>query len=139
VIETPSPVCDHVGFFFAIAKTGVEMKNAGMPLASRFSKLALAALTLGTGFIVAGCQSENANDMTSHEMGSKAAHCDKCETTWVQTSAPSAKGSPILAYTANKHMVCPDCKDAVSNFFATGNLKHECKTCGGNMAACEGH
>ena len=34
-------------------------------------------------------------------------------------------------------MECPDCKGAVQNFFATGNLKHECSACGGNMKACE--
>ena len=30
-------------------------------------------------------------------------------------------------------MSCPECKSAVANFLTTGQLKHTCATCGGNM------
>ena len=108
---------------------------------SRFSKLALAALTLGMGVFVAGCQSDAAAQApASHEMASNAAQCDKCQVTWVkEASHVGGKQGAIVQYNWTKRDACPDCKGAVANFFDTGKLEHACKACGGNMAACEGH
>ena len=101
-------------------------------------KQSLLGLSLGTVLLLAGCQSGgSAQAPASHEMASNAVQCDKCQVTWVQTPITSGKGGAVTGFQPRKQMVCPDCKDAVSNFFATGNLKHDCKACGGNMAICE--
>ena len=59
--------------------------------------------------------------------------------TWVKERQGGGKPGGVVQYNWAKHDACPDCKNAVSNFFATGNLKHDCKAYGGNLAACEGH
>lgn len=102
-------------------------------------KIGLLGLSLGAGLLLVGCQSGGAKAPASHEMASDAAQCDKCKVTWVKVpiTPGGGKSDRIIGYTSRKQMVCPDCKDAVSNFFATGNLKHDCKACGGNMTICE--
>ena len=106
----------------------------------RFSKLAVAALTLGAGFFVAGCQTGGAQTPASHEMASNAMQCDKCQIAYVKTpSTAGGKQGAITQYNFVRHDACPDCKGAVATFFDTGKLEHSCKACGGNMAACEGH
>jgi len=98
------------------------------------------SLTLGAGLLLVGCQSDGSQTQASpsHEMASSAVACDKCQTTWVKMPIENQKGR-LVAYSSRKEMACPDCKDAVSNFFATGKLEHTCKTCGGNMTICEAH
>lgn len=103
-----------------------------------FLKNGLFGLTLGTGLLLVGCQSGGAEAPPSHEMAANAVQCDKCQMTWVRSPIDAGKGH-IVGYTSHKQMECPDCKDAVSNSFATGNLKHECKACAGNMAICDAH
>ena len=71
-------------------------------------------------------------------MASNAVQCDKCQITYVKTPAGS-RDTPVMQYNWVKRDACPDCKDAVTSFFNTGKLEHTCKSCGGNMAACEGH
>lgn len=103
-------------------------------------KSGLVGLTLGTGLLLVGCQSGGAPAPASHEMASNAVQCDKCQVTWVKYPITGGgKGQQIIGYGTRKQMECPDCRSAVSNFFATGNLKHDCKACGGNMAVCEAH
>lgn len=101
-------------------------------------KTGLLGLSLGAGLLLVGCQSGGAQAPASHEMASNAVQCDKCQVTWVKVPTDNGKGR-IVGYTSRKQMECPDCKDAVSNFFATGQLKHTCSACGGNMAPCEAH
>ena len=101
----------------------------------------LLGLGLGATLFFTGCQSD-AQRMApaSHAMASDAVACDKCETTWVKVAntSPNAGGRPgFTSYSNQKKMVCPDCKSAVSNFFATGEMKHDCKACGGNMTICK--
>ena len=96
-------------------------------------------LSLAFGLLLAGCQSGGAQIATSDEMPADAVRCDKCQVTWVRMpTTPRTKGGTV-AYRSIRQMECPDCRDAVSNFFATGNLRHECKACGANMAICEAH
>lgn len=109
----------------------------------RFTKMALAGLTLGTGLILAGCQSAgkpSANAMVGTPSTDGIA-CDKCETTWVKVpQAQSGRmGAPIIGYSDRKQMVCPECKSAVANLFATGKFEHTCTACGGNMSGCAVH
>ncbi len=102
-------------------------------------KTGLLGLSLGAGLLLVGCQSGGAAQApVSHEMASGAVQCDTCKVTWVKVPE-YGKGMRITGYTTRKEMECPECKSAVENFFATGNLKHECKACGGNMAVCEAH
>lgn len=101
-------------------------------------KRGLGSLALGAGLLLVGCQSSGATAPASHEMAANAVQCDKCQMTWVKVPMDNGKGR-VVGYTTRKSMECPDCTDAVSNFFATGNLKHECKACGGNMAVCDTH
>ena len=74
-------------------------------------------------------------------MSPQAVHCDKCEVTWVKvpTNTPDLGPDAFDGYYMRKEMVCPDCRSAVSNFFATGKLEHHCNACGGNMLPCETH
>ena len=56
----------------------------------------------------------------------------------MQVPTDAGKGH-IVGYSTRKVMECPDCKDAVSNFFATGQFKHTRKTCGDTMELCDAH
>ena len=105
-----------------------------------FSKLPLACFMLSTGLFLVGCQSGGAQASASHEVASDAVACDKCQMTWVKYPITGGdKNRQIIGYSMHQKMECPDCKNAVSNFFATGNLEHGCKACGGNMEVCKAH
>ena len=70
----------------------------------------------------------------------KGVTCTKCEVTWVKLpSTAGGKQGAVTQYSWSKRDACPDCKDAVSNFFATGKLAHACKTCGDSMKICDTH
>ena len=105
-----------------------------------FLKMSFLGLSLGAGLLSVGCQSD-AQKMApaSHEMSDNAVRCDKCEVTWVKVPGTQSgrPGGAVIGYTSRKQDACPDCKDAASNFFATGKMEHACKACGGNMAICE--
>ena len=100
-------------------------------------KMFLAAAMIGTGLFAIGCQSTGAST-ASAAAPDKALTCTKCEVTWVKVPTDGGKGR-VVGYTSKKTMVCPDCKDAVSNFFATGKFQHTCTTCGDSMEMCETH
>jgi len=104
----------------------------------RFSKLSLAALTVGAGLLVAGCAADNKPPQSSLAPSTQGVTCTKCQVTWVKVPTDNGKGR-IVGYTSRKEMVCPDCKDAVTNFFTTGKFQHTCKTCGDSMEICEAH
>ena len=98
-------------------------------------KIGMLGLGLCALLALAGCQS--AGGPPTHEMSTMAARCDGCKVTWVKT--PTYSRTTGMGYHETQKMECADCKDAVSNFFATGKLEHSCKACGGNMIPCEGH
>ena len=98
----------------------------------------LAALTLGASMLLAGCQANNKPAQSELVAGEQGVMCSKCKTTWVKSPVVSDKGR-VIAYTNKKSHVCPDCRAAVTNFFATGEFKHTCKTCGDSMEICEAH
>jgi hypothetical protein len=104
----------------------------------RFSKLSLAALTVGAGLLVAGCAADNKPPQSTLAPSTQGVTCTKCQVTWVKVPTDNGKGR-IVGYTSRKEMVCPDCKDAVTNFFTTGKFQHTCKTCGDSMEICEAH
>jgi len=95
--------------------------------------LMIRGLGLGASALLASCQSGN-TQAPSHAMSPQAVRCDKCEVTWVKVS-----GRPPLGYNLVRHMECPDCRNSLSNFFATGKLEHHCNACGGNMVPCQEH
>jgi hypothetical protein len=106
-------------------------------------KLTLAAFVMGAGLVAAGCESMNKDDAESSSATSvasrKAVACEKCKITWVNAPVKNDKGR-VIAYTTKASHECPDCRAAVQNFFMTGNLKHECATCGPDaLQKCESH
>ena len=97
-------------------------------------KSILSTIVLGAALV--GCQSSNSNPASKADTATAAATastqavaCSKCQVTWVKTPQTYVKGNPV-AYTKEKKMTCPDCKDAVENFFTSGQLSHDCKSCG---------
>ena len=101
--------------------------------------IAVLALTLGSGFLLAGCQADSKPAQSTLVPGDKGVTCSKCQTTWVSVPDGVGKGGRIVGYTSRKEHACPDCKSAVTNYFATGKLEHSCKTCGAAMDICEAH
>ena len=105
-------------------------------------KAKLTALVIGVGMLAAGC--ESMGDKHDHSAmaatGDKqAVTCEKCKVTWVKAPVANDKGR-IVAYKSAKSHECPDCRSAVTNFFATGKLEHTCATCGANaLQKCEAH
>ncbi len=104
----------------------------------RFSNLSFASLALGTGVFLTGCAADNKPPQSSLVDSAQGVTCSMCKVTWVKVPTDNGKGR-IVGYTSRKQMVCPDCKDAVTNFFTTGKLQHTCKTCGDTMSICEAH
>lgn len=109
-----------------------------------YCRKSLVVAGLGGTLLMGGCQSDNAAMApASHTMASDAVYCETCKTTFVKTahinSAGGGRSTGVTTYTTDKKMVCPDCKSAVSNFFATGKLQHDCKACGTNLKVCEAH
>lgn len=102
-----------------------------------FLKSGLMGLSLGAGLFLVGCQSNTPSEPT-HMMATDAVQCDKCQVTYIRVPTLGDKNHTI-GYTSKPEMLCPDCKDAVANYFSTGNLKHECAACKGNMAICKDH
>jgi hypothetical protein len=97
-------------------------------------KIGVFGLSLIAGALLVSCKTASA----PREMASEAVQCDKCKVTWVKVPHRAGKAG-IVSYSAFKQMECPDCRNAVLNFFETGKFQHECKTCGGNLAICEAH
>ena len=105
-------------------------------------RLSLAAFVLGAGLVAAGCQANGAaRSAGSAGPATQGVACSRCQVTWVKqpVTAGGGKDWRVLGYTSRKSHECPDCRDAVSNFFTTGKLEHTCKTCGDAMEACEVH
>ena len=99
----------------------------------------ITALALGAA-LLAGCQSNNDTTPQSSLVSTdKGVTCSKCQTTWVRVPDTGGKPGRVHGYTTKKSHACPDCRDAVSNFFVTGKLEHACKTCGNSLEICEAH
>ena len=102
-------------------------------------KSILATVVLGTALV--GCQSGNTSPTSKAAAvaSTQAVACSKCDVKWVKVPQSYVKGNAV-AYTTEKKMTCPDCKGAVENFFTTGNLQHDCKSCGPEtMQVCANH
>jgi hypothetical protein len=97
---------------------------------------------LGMGMLVAlaGCQSSGKGAAASAGTGEpKAVACTKCKITYVEVPTSGQGKYPVHKYTTSQSMECPDCKEAVANFFTTGKLQHTCAHCGETMEVCTGH
>ena len=107
----------------------------------RTKRFALMAGLLGSGLLLAGCQAAGGRSPdTAAPAPPQALACDKCKVTYIQVPVGAGRGSPaITEYRQQKSMVCPDCKSAAANFFATGKFQHTCKTCGDTMEICKAH
>jgi protein-arginine kinase activator protein McsA len=101
-------------------------------------RLALPGLVFSAALVLAGCQTSAAKSAAASTTQADGISCDKCKVTWVKTPTTGGKGR-VLGYSRQKQMVCPDCKSAVENLFASGKFEHTCATCGGNMQACAVH
>jgi hypothetical protein len=101
-------------------------------------KTMLLGLGLGAAALLAGCATSSPAAAVSGVPSTQALTCDGCKVTWVKVTDTGAKGH-IIGYHNSAKMTCPDCKDAVENFFTTGNFQHSCSACGGNMSICESH
>ena len=93
--------------------------------------------------LLAGCQAINGNNgpsLSTLDQSENGVTCSKCQTTWVKIADNSgSKASRISGITTRKSHVCPDCRDAATNFFATGKLQHTCKACGDSLEVCEAY
>ena len=100
---------------------------------------------LGMGMLVAlaGCQSSGSGNggagLAAAGGEPKAVTCTKCKITYVEIPTTGQGKYPVHKFTTAQSMECPDCKDAVANFFTTGKLEHTCKHCGETMEVCKGH
>jgi hypothetical protein len=99
------------------------------------TKLALTGLTLGAGVVLSGCTANSTPAVA--QASTQAITCSKCQVTWVKV--PDMAKGRVVGYTSRKSHTCPDCKDAVANFFATGKFERTCRTCGDAMELCQGH
>ncbi|WP_428937543.1 hypothetical protein [Fontivita pretiosa] len=98
---------------------------------------ALGGLVLAAGVLLGGgCQSTGRGDAAAGP-ATQAVACTQCQTTWVKV--PQTSKGRIVGYSMAKKMVCPECRSAVENFFATGKLKHTCSICGQSLMTCEVH
>jgi hypothetical protein len=112
-------------------------------------------VTAAAGLFAVGCQSPNSGSgdasakqdmhsgdamaMPADAAGGQAVTCDTCKVTWVKSPVTNSKGR-VTAYTTTKSHECPECRGSVENFFATGNLRHDCATCGKDaLQVCEAH
>ena len=104
------------------------------------SKTTLATFAIGSGLLLAGCAAGEAVPTAAPDAlsGSNGVTCTKCQVTYARSPVVNDKGR-VVRYETRKTHECPDCKDAVTNFFATGKLEHTCKTCGDTMELCEAH
>jgi hypothetical protein len=104
------------------------------------AKTTLAAFAVGSGLLLAGCAATEAEPAAApHALtGSEGVTCTKCQVTYARSPVVNDKGR-LARYETRKTHECPDCRDAVTNFFATGKLEHTCKTCGDTMELCEAH
>lgn len=106
-----------------------------------FVRTGMLGVTLAAGLLSVGCQSGGATkpspDATAGTVSQEAIACDKCKVTWVKS--PRTEKNRVFGYTNRRQMVCPECKNAVENLFATGKFEHSCSACGGNMTTCAVH
>lgn len=100
----------------------------------------MAAVVLGAGLFAAGCQSNGGGATASgvSPAATQAVTCSKCQVTWTKVPITPGGGKDwkVTGYTTRKSHECPDCRSAVENFFASGNLEHTCKTWGDAMEVC---
>jgi hypothetical protein len=107
------------------------------------TKMTLAAMVMGVGLLAAGCESMGgsggAGGASASRDNAQAVACEKCKVTWVKSPVTSDKGR-VIAYKTRQSHECPDCRNAVANFFSTGKLEHACATSGDNaLQKCEAH
>jgi hypothetical protein len=103
-----------------------------------FKTILLSCAVAVSGLLLAGCQASGKTPQSALVPTTQGITCSKCQTTWVKVPQNNGKGR-IVSYTSQKRHTCPDCQDAVSNFFTTGKFQHTCKTCGDSMEICEAH
>jgi hypothetical protein len=126
-----------IEYLVRFQRTGASCQMRGAIMLG-FKRLLLSGAVAVTGLLVGGCQADSKPPQSSLVPTTQGITCAKCQTTWVKVPIDGGKGR-IVGYTSQKRHVCPDCRDAVSNFFATGKLQHTCKTCGDAMEICESH
>ena len=119
-------------------------------LRSLAKSVAILTLSLSAAAL-SGCHASGSVGEANHHGGdasvsatttapSPGVACDKCKIVWVKSpNYMSNKGGPIYGYRTTEKMECPECRDAVTNFFMTGKLEHHCKACDGTMQTCEAH
>lgn len=107
-------------------------------MSSTLRTFAVAALTV-TALTLAGCESMKHKDHHDHDtsaskdMSSAKVVCDQCNDTWEQKMVVNDKGVAVpQVFTAKGADVCPTCKKAAEDYFATGTSAR-CQTCGGKM------
>jgi hypothetical protein len=90
--------------------------------------------------IIAGSLScaSNSPPQSSLAASDDAVVCTRCQAVWVREPSYGHRGR-LLRYQWALRDTCPDCKDAVASFFATGRFQHTCKTCGDTLQICKAH
>jgi len=62
--------------------------------------------------------------------------CSGCEAAWFLDESGGSLSSDIDEYRTLTGMECGSCRSAVHNFFVTGELRHFCALCEGNLKRC---
>ena len=82
---------------------------------------------------LAGCTSMRPQAGTTQN---SALVCNKCESVWVPSQIRGGKPGGHYVYRASRKMVCPQCESMAETFFRTGQFRHSCPGCGGNVMRC---
>jgi hypothetical protein len=104
----------------------------------------MASFALASTVLSGGCQvtaTKPSPDATHGAPTTQAVACDKCKVVWKKEPMTAGGGHSdrVIGYTTQKQMVCPECRNAVTNMFTTGRFEHTCSACGGNIQACAEH
>jgi len=92
------------------------------------------------GETLAHCEAHTKTYEGAAAVKSDAITCPKCETTWVKQPEQVTAGRSTVTVFRNKgKMTCPDCEKAAATYFKTGQLGHNCPSCGTAMQHCKEH
>lgn len=99
---------------------------------------------LSMGFL-AGCHDDGKHDMKHHDKMSDSSMMDRSGDKIIVTGAHGSTATYGWDKSAGKPMAltgemtkCPDCQKAVADYYMTGKMTDQCKSCGAKMTVQKG-